>query len=281
MSWDCQFFIYATEPMPVGKEVRLTMYVKGDKAGSIETQAHWGPGDYNHYQLFGNVSVTTEWQKVVLEATVGSDHVKASDGKAFQSVAFNLSTDKAGNVFYFDDVKLQMRDPKTDDGSDAGAWINFMRKGIYSDDYIGETEYGTKTDENGNDVEGGTVEYVIDFNSKSGSGLGAYILGASVSGGEATENVDLSAAPGKYDAKVSYTGNEKYEDAEVSDVAEILALNTTTECNTAVILVDIIFIITVNCGIDEFYAFTIYTYSKVRIISPCLTSTYKIHSSFT
>lgn len=135
-SWDCQFFIYATEPMPEGKEVRLTMYVKGDKAGSIETQAHWGPGDYNHYQLFGNVSVTTEWQKVVLEATVGSDHVKASDGKAFQSVAFNLSTDKEGNVFYFDDVKLQMRDPKTDDGSDPGAWINFMRKGIYSMDNI-------------------------------------------------------------------------------------------------------------------------------------------------
>ena len=135
-SWDCQFFIYATEPMPEGKEVRLTMYVKGDKAGSIETQAHYGPGDYNHYQLFGNVSITTEWQKVTLEATVVSDHVKAGDGKAFQSVAFNLSTDKEGNVFYFDNVKLQMRDPKTDDDTDPGAWIDFMRKGIYSMDHI-------------------------------------------------------------------------------------------------------------------------------------------------
>lgn len=135
-SWDCQFFIYATEPMPEGKEVRLTMYVKGEKAGSIETQAHFGPGDYNHYQLFGNVSVTTEWKKVTLEATVSSDHVKASDGKAFQSVAFNLSTSTEGNVFYFDNVKLQMKDPKEDDGSDAGAWINFMRKGIYSMDNI-------------------------------------------------------------------------------------------------------------------------------------------------
>ena len=143
VSWDCQFFIYATEPMPVGKEVRLTMYVKGDKEGSIETQAHYGPGDYNHYQLFGNVSVTTEWQKVVLEGTVSSDQGKESDGKFFQSVAFNLSTDKAGNVFYFDDVKLQMRDPKTDDGSDAGAWINFMRKGIYSmDNIVGKDNNG-------------------------------------------------------------------------------------------------------------------------------------------
>ena len=113
VSWDCQFFIYATEPMPVGKEVRLTMYVKGDKEGSIETQAHYGPGDYNHYQLFGNVSVTTEWQKVVLEGTVSSDQGKEGDGKFFQSVAFNLSTDKAGNVHCpigkasFDAEKLQ------------------------------------------------------------------------------------------------------------------------------------------------------------------------------
>jgi hypothetical protein len=142
-SWDCQFFIYATEPMPQGKEVRLTMWVKGDKAGSIETQAHWGPGDYNHYQLFGNVSVTTEWQKVVLEGTVTADQSKEADGKAFQSVAFNLSTDKEGNVFYFDDVKLQMRDPKQDDGSDAGAWINFMRRGIYSkDNIVGKNDQG-------------------------------------------------------------------------------------------------------------------------------------------
>ena len=92
-SWDCQFFIYGTEPMPQGKEVRLTMWVKADKAGSIETQAHWGPGDYNHYQLFGNISVTTEWTKIVTDVvTVSADHTKEADGKAFQSVAFNLST---------------------------------------------------------------------------------------------------------------------------------------------------------------------------------------------
>ncbi len=47
-SWDCQFFIYATEPIPQGKMVRLTMKVRADKAGKAETQAHWAPGDYNH-----------------------------------------------------------------------------------------------------------------------------------------------------------------------------------------------------------------------------------------
>jgi hypothetical protein len=135
-SWDCQFFIYGTEPMLEGKEVRLTMYVKADKDGSIETQAHYGPGNYNHYQLFGNISVTTEWKKVVTDVvTVSADQSKEADGKYFQSVAFNLSTDKEGNVFYFDNIKLEVKDPKQDDDG-AVEWINFMRKGIYSNDHI-------------------------------------------------------------------------------------------------------------------------------------------------
>ena len=144
-SWDCQFFIYGTEPMPQGKEVRLTMWVKADKAGSIETQAHWGPGDYNHYQLFGNINVTTEWTKIVTDVvTVSSDQSKEGDGKAFQSVAFNLSTDKEGNVFYFDNIKLEMKDPKEYGGN--ADWINFMRKGVFSDDPIGQVDYDSDGD---------------------------------------------------------------------------------------------------------------------------------------
>ena len=134
-SWDCQFFIYATEPMPVDKIVRLTMWVKADKDGTIESQAHYGPGDYNHYQLFGNISVTTEWKQYQAEITVSADHVKESDGKAFQSVAFNLSTNVEGNVFYFDNIKLEMKDPK-EQGDGEVSWINFLRKGIYSADHI-------------------------------------------------------------------------------------------------------------------------------------------------
>ena len=134
-SWDCQFFIYATEPMPVDKIVRLTMWVKADKEGSIESQAHYGPGDYNHYQLFGNIPVTTEWKQFQAEITVTADHVKESDGKAFQSVAFNLSTNVEGNVFYFDNIKLEMKDQKQQ-GDGEVSWINFLRKGIYSADHI-------------------------------------------------------------------------------------------------------------------------------------------------
>ena len=133
-SWDCQFFIFATEPIPVGKLVRMTLDVRAEKEGSFETQAHWAPGDYNHYVMFGNVNVTTAWQTVVVETQVIADQVKEGDGKAFQSVAFNLSTNKEGNVFYFDNVKLEIKDesdkPETED------FINFLRKGTLTDDQV-------------------------------------------------------------------------------------------------------------------------------------------------
>ena len=133
-SWDCQFFIFATEPIPEGKLVRMTLDVRAEKEGSFETQAHWAPGDYNHYVMFGNVNVTTAWQTVVVETQVIADQVKEGDGKAFQSVAFNLSTNKEGNVFYFDNVKLEIKDES--DKPDTEDFINFLRKGTLTDDQV-------------------------------------------------------------------------------------------------------------------------------------------------
>ena len=134
-SWDCQFFIYAKETVPEGKMIKMTLKVKADKAGSFETQAHWKPGDYNHYVMFGNINVTTEWQTVEVETTLTADQCKEGDGKFFQSVAFNLSTNKEGNVFYFDDVKLEIKDPTPP--SDFEGWFNFLRKGTESEDQVG------------------------------------------------------------------------------------------------------------------------------------------------
>ena len=133
-SWDCQFFIYATETIPEGKEVRMTLKVKGEKAGSFETQAHWAPGDYNHYQLFGNQNFGTEWTTIEATATVDANHTKEADGKFFQSVAFNLSTTTDGNVIYFDDVKLEIKDPE--DPAEFEGWYNFLRNGTLSEDVM-------------------------------------------------------------------------------------------------------------------------------------------------
>ncbi|MBR2114287.1 MAG: hypothetical protein IJ929_06435 [Prevotella sp.] len=131
-SWDCQFFIYATQPIPAGKEIRLQLKVKAEREGTFETQNHSLPGTYIDANAYGTPKYTTEWQTLKLsEFTVSEDQANAG----FQSIAFNLCTDEDANVLYLDDIKLQIRDPKTDDG-DAGAWINFMRKGIYSMDNI-------------------------------------------------------------------------------------------------------------------------------------------------
>ena len=139
-SWDCQFFVYATTPIPAGKELRLQLRVKADRAGKFETQNHSIPGAYIDANAFGTPEYTTEWQTLKLtEFTVSES--QANSG--LQCIAFNLCTDEEANTIYFDDVKLQIRDPKTDEGGDAGAWINFMRRGIYSmDNIVGQNNEG-------------------------------------------------------------------------------------------------------------------------------------------
>lgn len=151
-SWDCQFFIYANEPIPEGKEVRMIIKVKGEKAGKFETQAHWTPGDYNHYVMFGDQNFGTEWTSITTDAVVVSaDQSKEADGKFFQSVAFNLSTTTEGNVLYFDDIDLQVRDAK--DPAEFEGWFNFLRNGTLSDDHPlkASPQYTTFTGRDGAD----------------------------------------------------------------------------------------------------------------------------------
>ena len=130
-SWDCQFFIYAQDPIPAGKMVRLKIKVKGAKAGQFETQRHSYPGTYIDGNAWGNLKYDTEWTTIVTEPFTVSENLANSN---FQSIAFNVSTTEDGNTLYFDDIKLQIKDPKEETGEVS--WINFMRKGIYSDDAI-------------------------------------------------------------------------------------------------------------------------------------------------
>ena len=139
-SWDCQFFIYATQTIPEGMEVKMTLKVKAEKAGHFETQAHYTPGDYNHYQLFGNLDYGTEWQEIERTVVVDANHTQNANGKYFQSVAFNLSTMTDGNVIYFDDVKLEVREPEPP--HELSEWLNIVRNGVKSKD---ETTFGNGT----------------------------------------------------------------------------------------------------------------------------------------
>ena len=123
-SWDSQFFIYVRQKIESGKMLRLTMRVRADKNAYIETQAHWEPGNYNHYQLFGNIDVSTEWTKVEKEVVISTDMTQENNDKEMHTVAFNLATMTDGNVFYFDDVKLEIKDQKQ---SEFLGWFNMLR----------------------------------------------------------------------------------------------------------------------------------------------------------
>lgn len=147
--WDCQFFIYANEVIPEGKEVRISLRIKAENAGTLQTQAHYDPGNYNHYQLFGDLSYTTEWTTITTDAVVvDANHTQSANGKFFQSVAFNLTPlSGEANVIYFDDIKFQMRDAKGP--SEFEGWLNFLRKGTLSDDHV--QNYTTFTGRDGVD----------------------------------------------------------------------------------------------------------------------------------
>ena len=138
--WDSQFFVYATEQIPAGKELRLTMRIMAEKEASPGSQAHCTPGDYNHWACVGNPNFTTQWEKWTSTITVSNDMVGGVDEdgnatKGFQAIAFNLADFRDGNIYYFDDIKLEIRDPKGPE--EFTGWFNMLRHGTLSADKIG------------------------------------------------------------------------------------------------------------------------------------------------
>ena len=160
ISWDTQFFIYLKEPIPAGKQIRFKASVRGEKEGSFQFQTHARPQAYINYQLFPNaddggntLSYTTEWPaKPYVKMDVVSESSAAnSDGLQFQCIALNMThSPYEGNVVYLDNIKVEIRDVPE---QGAVSWINFMRKGVNSDDPIGDIRYAR--------AEGDTIDVSI------------------------------------------------------------------------------------------------------------------------
>ena len=143
VAWNTQFFVYMDQPVPEGKWLTLQMRVRCQtNDGSMSGQAHQTPGDYTHYTLFTSNDISYDkkkWNKVWRKAQVKSDHVK--DGRFFQAVCFNLSINDVAESFdlYFDDISIVMSDeepqqPEEPVVEDTSGFIDFLRKGIESDD---------------------------------------------------------------------------------------------------------------------------------------------------
>ena len=108
-AWDNQFWFRFTEPVESGTKYRVKFDYKADQGGAIATQAHAEPGDYIHYDLFGNIEFSDDWQTYEKEGQVTSQQSTAD--KKFQSVAFNLNDIADANNYYFDNIYFDIYTP--------------------------------------------------------------------------------------------------------------------------------------------------------------------------
>ena len=106
--WDNQFWFRFNEPVPAGTKYRVSFDYRADENAGADTQAHAEPSDYIHYDLFGKIQFTPDWQTFTKEGEVTADQSKAD--KQFLSVAFNLNDDShpAANNYYFDNIKFEI-----------------------------------------------------------------------------------------------------------------------------------------------------------------------------
>jgi len=109
--WDSQFFITVADKLRPGDEYVFSFKVRAEKAANSKTQAHNQPGQYNHWDMLGDIPFTTSWVNIKKTGTITEDQVyKAGDARdesnEMHTIAFNLAVLKEANKYYFDDIKF-------------------------------------------------------------------------------------------------------------------------------------------------------------------------------
>lgn len=99
-----QFIFSIPNKAQVGEVYVFSMDVKSDKEAKITTQAQSAPGTYMHWNMFGDINSTTDWQTITKEITIGSG---AEAWEGLGAVAFNLGL--TATTYYFDNVSFQKK----------------------------------------------------------------------------------------------------------------------------------------------------------------------------
>ena len=159
-AWESQFWIVADEAMPEGTKVRVSFDYKADGgcAGTnVDTQAHFGPGEYQHWACAGTVAFTADWQHYEKEFTVDASMAGANGMK---SVAFNMSPNTAAGTYYIDNVTLEVEKEKS-----AAGPVLYWASLINNNDMEGDdaASFATKSDQ------GAIVYEILDGVGRDGS----------------------------------------------------------------------------------------------------------------
>lgn len=163
--YDTQFFVVVPEDISLsGKMMRVSMKVRADKEAHCGTQCHNAPGGYLAYNTFGEFDFTTEWANWTWEGD--------SPNSDMHSIAFDLGAFEDANVYYFDDVKIEIRDPKQGSGGFTG-WFSLIKNGNLETDQNFLFTYGqesnpsyTFTGRNGIDGVDRPAQRIIDTDGK-------------------------------------------------------------------------------------------------------------------
>lgn len=141
VEWNTQFFIYSKQAIPEGKWIHLKFKVRGDIAGSAQSQTHQEPGKHIGNDFCGKIEYeATKWTKIEKAVQVTSSHTtKSGTEYEFHSVCFNLSSTAftEGNNLYFDDISMVMSDeePIIEQKEDNdNTFINFLKFGTETND---------------------------------------------------------------------------------------------------------------------------------------------------
>ena len=108
-AWESQFWIVSDEVLNAGDKIHVMFDYRADGGcvgTSVDTQAHFAPGEYQHYQCAGQVAFTDDWQTYDKTFTVDASMAKTDHG--MKSIAFNMSPNAADGAYYIDNVVLEI-----------------------------------------------------------------------------------------------------------------------------------------------------------------------------
>lgn len=110
--WDSQMFIKFDQPVEEGAKIKVSFDYYCTNQRTVQTQAHGEPGNYQHWDMIGDLNAKPEWQKVSKELTVSAAQAKGDDGngsgKGLIAIAMNLSTAAEAGTFYINNVVVEI-----------------------------------------------------------------------------------------------------------------------------------------------------------------------------
>ena len=131
-AWESQFWIVSDEVFQEGDKIRVKFDYRADGGcvgTTVDTQAHFGPGNYQHWQCAGSPQFTADWQTFEKEVTIDASMANGSYGPVgMKSLAFNMSPNATDGNYYIDNASIEIQREKSAAGP-VKYWVSLIGNG--------------------------------------------------------------------------------------------------------------------------------------------------------